>query len=74
MSVVEAIQARLATSKMFVAGEKLETARTKKLKGRKVRELLKVGQGGTLDPLADGVLGEYVLVFYALCSIGQWWE
>lgn len=58
MSVVEKIQGLLAHSRMFVAEDKLRNMKGKKpLKGRRVRELIKVGQGGTLDPLADGVLG-----------------
>jgi tRNA pseudouridine55 synthase len=61
MSVVEKIQGLLGTSRMFVAQDKLNNLKGKKpVRGRRMRELLKVGQGGTLDPLADGVLGENI--------------
>ncbi|KAJ7581250.1 pseudouridylate synthase 4 [Mycena floridula] len=61
MSVVSDIQELVARSKLFVGSEKLakmesDVAKGKKMNGKRLRELVKVGQGGTLDPLADGVL------------------
>jgi tRNA pseudouridine55 synthase len=60
MAVVETIKHLVARSRLFVEAEKLQEAETKgKGKRRhKHREAVKIGQGGTLDPLADGVLGE----------------
>ncbi len=60
MSVVNDIQAVVQNSKLFVEASKLEQTAGKKSKGRKrFKGNVKIGQGGTLDPLADGVLGEY---------------
>ncbi|KAK0463955.1 pseudouridylate synthase 4 [Desarmillaria tabescens] len=57
MSVVNDIQALVQQSKLFVEASKLEQAAGKKAKGRKrFKGNVKIGQGGTLDPLADGVL------------------
>lgn len=60
MSIVNDLQQLIARSRLFVDAEKLEKNKNKKIdrKGGKLgREAVKVGQGGTLDPLADGVLG-----------------
>lgn len=61
MSVIHDLQQLIGGSKLFVEAEKLEEAKNNKAikrRGRKrPREAVKVGQGGTLDPLADGVLG-----------------
>ena len=60
MSIVNDLQLLIARSKLFVDAEKLEKIKGKKLdrrRGKAGRESVKVGQGGTLDPLADGVLG-----------------
>lgn len=60
MSIVNDLQQLIARSKLFVNDEKLEKIKNKRInrKGGKLnREAVKVGQGGTLDPLADGVLG-----------------
>jgi len=51
----------VASSRLFVEAEKLEGQKAKgKVKisrrGKRGREPVKIGQGGTLDPLADGVL------------------
>ncbi|CCM02071.1 uncharacterized protein FIBRA_04147 [Fibroporia radiculosa] len=56
MSVLEKIKPLIANSCLFVEVDKLkkETGRTKKAKH--TRFGVKIGQGGTLDPLADGVL------------------
>ncbi|KAH9483913.1 tRNA pseudouridine synthase 4 [Psilocybe cubensis] len=59
MSIVNDIQLLLARSKLFVDADKLEKMKGKKIdrrRGKHGREAIKVGQGGTLDPLADGVL------------------
>ncbi|KIM49324.1 hypothetical protein M413DRAFT_438510 [Hebeloma cylindrosporum] len=59
MSIVNDIQQLVARSRLFVDPEKLEKMKGKKLdrrRGKAGREAVKIGQGGTLDPLADGVL------------------
>lgn len=61
MSVIEEIQALVVRSRLFANPEKLaklkkDEANGKKIRGKRLRELVKIGQGGTLDPLADGVL------------------
>ena len=59
MAVVERIQSLMSDSPLFVDAETLDKNRaTKRKPKRKGGGLVKVGQGGTLDPLADGVLGE----------------
>jgi len=60
MSIVNDLQQLIARSKLFIDGDKLEKIKDKKIdrkRGKLGREAVKVGQGGTLDPLADGVLG-----------------
>ncbi|KAF9535271.1 pseudouridylate synthase 4 [Crepidotus variabilis] len=59
MSIVNDLQQLIARSKLFVDAEKLEKIKGKKIdrkRGKFGKEGVKVGQGGTLDPLADGVL------------------
>ncbi|TFK30005.1 pseudouridylate synthase 4 [Coprinopsis marcescibilis] len=60
MSVVHDLQQLIARSKLFVTADKLEEIKNRKpnnkRRGKQAREAIKVGQGGTLDPLADGVL------------------
>ena len=59
MSIVNDIQQLVARSRLFVDPEKLEKMKGKKLdrrRGKAGREAVKIGQGGTLDPLADGLL------------------
>lgn len=60
MSVINDVKQLAVRSRMFVEGSKLEEHKGKRIphKGRKSREIVKIGQGGTLDPLADGVLGK----------------
>ena len=61
MSIVNDLQQLVARSRLFVDAEKLEKMKGKKLdrkRGKMGRESIKIGQGGTLDPLADGVLGD----------------
>jgi tRNA pseudouridine55 synthase len=61
MSIVNDLQLLIAQSRLFVSAEKLEKNKNKNKKidrrGKLGREAVKVGQGGTLDPLANGVLG-----------------
>lgn len=60
MSIVNDIQQLVARSKLFADAEKLDKVKDKKIdrkRGKRGREAIKMGQGGTLDPLADGVLG-----------------
>lgn len=57
MSVVNDIQVLVQKSRLFVEASKLEQAAGKKARGRnRFKGNVKIGQGGTLDPLADGVL------------------
>ena len=59
MSVVNDIKKLVGSSRLFVDAEKLDNPKRKnphKHKGKRARESVKIGQGGTLDPLADGVL------------------
>jgi tRNA pseudouridine55 synthase len=62
MSVVNDIKYLVARSRLFVHADKLKEhkAKTNKVplrdRGKRPREAVKIGQGGTLDPLADGVL------------------
>ncbi|KAJ8517556.1 hypothetical protein ONZ45_g5258 [Pleurotus djamor] len=56
MSIINDIKELVARSKLFVDAEKLKSvSKTKKI-GRRGKDIVKIGQGGTLDPLADGVL------------------
>lgn len=61
MSIVNDLQRLVARSRLFVDAEKLEKIKGTKAdhgrRGKRAREAIKIGQGGTLDPLADGVLG-----------------
>ncbi|KAG6328841.1 hypothetical protein ID866_10248 [Astraeus odoratus] len=59
MSVLEDIKKLVSNSTLFVEAEKLEKRQGKGKstnRGKRGRDLIKIGQGGTLDPLADGVL------------------
>lgn len=59
MSVVNDIKSLVTQSRLFVKAEELEKANKgkQKKKGKFSKSAVKIGQGGTLDPLADGVLG-----------------
>jgi hypothetical protein len=59
MHVVDQLKRLICNSRLFVDQEKLKKPPGKK-RGR--RDNVKIGQGGTLDPLADGVLGQLNLV------------
>ncbi|KAI0831294.1 pseudouridylate synthase 4 [Trametes gibbosa] len=57
MSVVNDVKTLVASSPLFVEGSKLAEKAKQGGKSRKARrDAVKIGQGGTLDPLADGVL------------------
>lgn len=62
MSVLEDIKKLICSSPLFVEAEKLERGKSAG-KRRRTRDVIKVGQGGTLDPLADGVLGRFIVLF-----------
>jgi hypothetical protein len=74
MHVVDQLKRLIRNSRLFVEEEKLKKPSGKK---RARRDNVKIGQGGTLDPLADGVLGQLNLVGNSLCcalndSAAQW--
>lgn len=61
MKVIDAITPLLVESRLFEDPERVKHAAAGQQKKRKKNLThmgLKIGQGGTLDPLADGVLGE----------------
>jgi hypothetical protein len=56
MAVINNIKRLVSKSRLFVEPSKMG------LKGKsRGREAVKLGQGGTLDPLADGVLGGFLV-------------
>ncbi|KII88408.1 hypothetical protein PLICRDRAFT_111280 [Plicaturopsis crispa FD-325 SS-3] len=58
MSVITDIKQLVSNSRLFMEADKLEQQKGKKTKpprGKRAQPI-KMGQGGTLDPLADGVL------------------
>lgn len=59
MSVINDLKQLVGNSRLFVDADKLETRGKGKIptRGKRARGIVKIGQGGTLDPLADGVLG-----------------
>ncbi|KAI0683627.1 hypothetical protein BC835DRAFT_1423157 [Cytidiella melzeri] len=62
MSVVNDIKNLVIGSRLFVDADKLNQAKPSgkgSKRGRFARIVVKIGQGGTLDPLADGVLVVY---------------
>jgi tRNA pseudouridine55 synthase len=56
MHIVDQLKRLICHSRLFVDEEKLKKPPGKK---RARRDNVKIGQGGTLDPLADGVLGQF---------------
>lgn len=58
MKVIDDITPLLLDSKLFYDPEKIKPQEKRKRKQNLTHMGLKIGQGGTLDPLADGVLGE----------------
>ncbi|KAF7338231.1 Dihydrodipicolinate synthetase [Mycena venus] len=71
MSVINDVKLLVSRSKLFVDADKLEKSSKKKINLRKPGDI-KIGQGGTLDPLADGVL--VVGVGKATKKLGQFLE
>ena len=66
MSLVNDIKKLVANSPIFVEEAKLAAKTTKSAKKHKYgRDVVKIGQGGTLDPLADGVLGDMIISSYS---------
>jgi len=55
MSVVNDLKTLIVNSRLFVDQAKLGQKSPGK-RGKRARDAVKIGQGGTLDPLADGVL------------------
>ena len=69
MHIVNELKKLINDSRLFVHQEKLEKATGKK---RRRKDNVKIGQGGTLDPLADGVLGQCFwleIPLYCLSSV-----
>lgn len=70
MSALEDIKQLVGNSRLFVDSRKLENRTGKESrKRRKGKDVVKIGQGGTLDPLADGVLGTIHVVFHVDTSV-----
>jgi tRNA pseudouridine55 synthase len=57
MHVVDQLKKLICHSRLFVDEEKLKKPPAGKKRARRDNNV-KIGQGGTLDPLADGVLGQ----------------
>ncbi len=77
MAVVERMQSLFVDSPLFMEPQALYKQRgMKKQKKRKGGGPVKVGQGGTLDPLADGVLGTSIISCASRAHEMriQWWE
>ncbi|KAJ7709823.1 pseudouridine synthase [Mycena rosella] len=55
MAIINDVKLLVTASKLFMDADKLEKSKGKKTKWRGKGDI-KIGQGGTLDPLADGVL------------------
>ncbi|KAJ7446835.1 pseudouridylate synthase 4 [Mycena galericulata] len=55
MSIINDVKLLVTRSKLFMDPDKLEKGKAKK-QSRRGKSDIKIGQGGTLDPLADGVL------------------
>ncbi|KAJ7449891.1 pseudouridine synthase [Mycena latifolia] len=77
MAIINDVKLLVTRSKLFMDADKLEKATGKKSK-RRGKGDIKIGQGGTLDPLADGVLGNpqsmLVGVGKATKKLGQFLE
>lgn len=62
MHIINEIKPLIAGSRIFVDAatlEKNKKSKGKGARGRRGKDGIKIGQGGTLDPLADGVLGAH---------------
>jgi tRNA pseudouridine55 synthase len=57
MRLIDSITPLLLDSKLFYDPDRMRMPDNKKRKSNLTHMGLKIGQGGTLDPLADGVLG-----------------
>jgi len=57
MRVIDSITPLLLDSKLFYDPSRYQQREGQKKKKNLTHMGLKIGQGGTLDPLADGVLG-----------------
>jgi len=71
MKVIDAITPLLVESRLFEDPERVKHSAAHNHRKRKTNMThmgLKIGQGGTLDPLADGVLGESC---FLSCSTGS---
>lgn len=58
--MINDIKLLASKSRLFVDSSQLdghEDSQKRKFRRKRRRDVLKMGQGGTLDPLADGVLG-----------------
>ena len=62
MSVLNDIKQLINQSRLFVDPAKQKVAGRRR---KSSRDVVKIGQGGTLDPLADGVLGKGDLSVYS---------
>ncbi|KAA1469442.1 pseudouridine synthase [Dentipellis sp. KUC8613] len=65
MDIINKAKILISNSRLFVEASKLEENKGKPKGGRgrrRGKDSVKTGQGGTLDPLADGVLGEATAV------------
>ncbi|KAG6874212.1 hypothetical protein C0995_003758 [Termitomyces sp. Mi166 len=56
MSVINDVKILISQSRLFVEASKLEKSKGQKPTRKHIRGGVKIGQGGTLDPLAEGVL------------------
>ena len=87
MSLLDALKSLFLESPLFVTNDAERKAfieARKKRGGGKVKaagnrarnskylKAVKIGQGGTLDPLADGVLGKHTAPRSACCSLLRW--
>ncbi|KZT68154.1 pseudouridine synthase [Daedalea quercina L-15889] len=56
MSILDTFKPLIASSRLFVEEKHLNKEKGKTRKAKHTKYAVKIGQGGTLDPLADGVL------------------
>ncbi|EPQ58330.1 pseudouridine synthase [Gloeophyllum trabeum ATCC 11539] len=57
MAIINDLKQLIGSSRLFVEESKIPKDKAKQRnKGKRGKEAVKIGQGGTLDPLADGVL------------------
>jgi tRNA pseudouridine55 synthase len=67
MKVIDQITPLLLDSRLFDDPTRTKAPEKQKKKRNLTHEGLKIGQGGTLDPLADGVLGTSFSAIEAVC-------